>query len=219
MLNINVSKLKAFAGHERRLVISWTTGGPKRWSIAHNLALSIRKNTPETRQKGTGVAEMYKKYWTEQCNFINYTVLMYLRNILWVCLCLCKFTIMCNYSTIDYRCTILYAQSNQTSSKAWLLMEVNTTVYSNVNSYMFKVQYTMCFAMFFLNINDTMLHHLGYATIITPSIFEVFFRFRSRFLLRKRLGCLQKRLKCFFCKENSSRIEFAECLELVAFRF
>lgn len=62
MLNINVSKLKAFAGHEGRLVISWTTGGPKRWSIAHNLALSIRKNTPETRQKGTGVAEMYKKY-------------------------------------------------------------------------------------------------------------------------------------------------------------
>ena len=66
MLNINVSKLKAFAGHEGRLVISWTTGGPKRWSIAHNLALSIRKNTPETRQNGKGVAERYKKYQVQK---------------------------------------------------------------------------------------------------------------------------------------------------------
>lgn len=78
MLNINVSKLKAFAGHEGRLVISWTTGGPKRWSIAHNLALSIRKNTPETRQNGTGVAEMYKKYWTDgMYNFCSVISLYY----------------------------------------------------------------------------------------------------------------------------------------------
>lgn len=47
-LKVNGTKLKALAGPEKRLVVSWTTGGPKRWSIAHNLALSIRKNTPES---------------------------------------------------------------------------------------------------------------------------------------------------------------------------
>ena len=132
---------------------------------------------------------------------IHYTVLMYLRNILWVCLCLCKFTIMCNYSTIDYRCTILYAQSNQTSSKAWLLMEDNTTVYSNVNSYMFKVQYTMCFAVCFLNkwhnAAPPWLRHNHRTQHL-----RFFFSDSGQVFVRKRLGCLQKRLKCFFEKKT-----------------
>ena len=46
-LDLDTAKLLQIAGSERRLIVSWTTGGPKRWSIAHNLALSIRKNTPE----------------------------------------------------------------------------------------------------------------------------------------------------------------------------
>ena len=28
-------------------MVSWTTGGPKRWAIAHNLALSVRQNAPQ----------------------------------------------------------------------------------------------------------------------------------------------------------------------------
>ena len=46
-LNVDTKQLQQIAGSEKRLIVSWTTGGPKRWSIAHNLALSIRKNTPQ----------------------------------------------------------------------------------------------------------------------------------------------------------------------------
>ena len=46
-LQVNGQRLKDLAGADRRLVVSWTTGGPKRWSIALNLGLSIRKNAPE----------------------------------------------------------------------------------------------------------------------------------------------------------------------------
>ncbi|CAE8587874.1 unnamed protein product, partial [Polarella glacialis] len=47
MLEVDHQKLLRIAGSGRRLVVTWTTGGPKRWSIAHNLALSIRRNAPE----------------------------------------------------------------------------------------------------------------------------------------------------------------------------
>ncbi|CAE7270348.1 unnamed protein product [Symbiodinium sp. CCMP2456] len=46
-LQVDTDKLLEIAGPAGRLIVSWTTGGPKRWSIAHNLALSIRRNTPE----------------------------------------------------------------------------------------------------------------------------------------------------------------------------
>ena len=46
-LQVDTERLLQIAGPEGRLIVSWTTGGPKRWSIAHNLALSIRRNTPE----------------------------------------------------------------------------------------------------------------------------------------------------------------------------
>jgi len=46
-LQVDTDKLLEIAGPEGRLIASWTTGGPKRWSIAQNLALSIRRNTPE----------------------------------------------------------------------------------------------------------------------------------------------------------------------------
>lgn len=151
MLNINVSKLKAFAGHEGRLVISWTTGGPKRWSIAHNLALSIRKNTPETRQNGKGVAERYKKYQVQKIPKGQYVHFCRVIPVYWYILGIFfesvygSTIIMYNYYT--NRCTILYAnQGNQTKSNlgCWWM---TATVHSNVNSYMFKVQYTIYFAM------------------------------------------------------------------------
>eukprot|EP00927_Polykrikos_kofoidii_P025398 TRINITY_DN22823_c0_g1_i1.p1 TRINITY_DN22823_c0_g1~~TRINITY_DN22823_c0_g1_i1.p1 ORF type:complete len:1364 (+),score=168.75 TRINITY_DN22823_c0_g1_i1:220-4311(+) len=43
-LQLDEAALLRFAGPGRRLVVSWTTGGPKRYSIAQNLALSIRRN-------------------------------------------------------------------------------------------------------------------------------------------------------------------------------
>ncbi|CAE7226437.1 unnamed protein product [Symbiodinium sp. KB8] len=46
-LQVDTDKLLDIAGPAGRLIVSWTTGGPKRWSIAQNLALSIRRNTPE----------------------------------------------------------------------------------------------------------------------------------------------------------------------------
>jgi len=50
-LRTDFKKLVRIAGQERRLIMSWTTGGPKRWSIAHNLALSIRRNTPHLERR------------------------------------------------------------------------------------------------------------------------------------------------------------------------
>ncbi|CAJ1394585.1 unnamed protein product [Effrenium voratum] len=46
-LQVDTEKLRRAAGPGRRLVVSWTTGGPKRWAIAHNLALSVRQNAPQ----------------------------------------------------------------------------------------------------------------------------------------------------------------------------
>lgn len=43
-LKLDEAELLRIAGPGRRLITSWTTGGPKRYSIARNLALSIRKN-------------------------------------------------------------------------------------------------------------------------------------------------------------------------------
>ena len=50
-LKVNGTKLTELAGDQRRLVVTWTTGGPKRWSIAENLGLSIRRNVPEAVRK------------------------------------------------------------------------------------------------------------------------------------------------------------------------